>query len=152
MGTYENVTGRFYASLYLRADGKIQASIVSQNLASDDAISTIPCELNKSYDITMAYDGNSVKLYVNGQLSASTARTFSASSNNVLPLSLGYHPYSGFDGTATYKLNGNLSQVKIFDRTLSALEVQSMLCHDGIKNQNETSVDFGGVCGTVPRN
>ena len=69
------------------------------------------------HHVAGVYDGSSLKLYVDGQLDASTAA--SAGTLNVSgPLFLGRH-YAN----TQFSFAGNLDEAAVFERSLSAAEV-----------------------------
>ncbi len=75
-------------------------------------------QLQQWYHLVGIYDGTAVKLYVNGLEVASTPATFSIGQND-MPLSissrLGVNPFQG-----------QIDQVRLYDRALSAAEVEQL--------------------------
>jgi hypothetical protein len=69
------------------------------------------------YMLCWTYDGSTVRLYVNSQLDS----TFSRTGNIPTSTSTIFIGYSGF---SSEYFNGNVSQVQIYNRALSATEVQ----------------------------
>ena len=69
--------------------------------------------------VVATYDGNTIKLYINGQLDTSMADQFEIASND-LALALG----AEHDGYRSY--SGSMDSVSIYDRALSAQEVQAL--------------------------
>lgn len=81
---------------------------------------------NTWYHVAATYDGAAMRIYVNGVLDASVARTGSFTANT--PFFLGY----SFNNTRI--LNGNLENVRVWNRSLSATEIQSYRCTDVAAN------------------
>lgn len=69
--------------------------------------------------VVATYDGNTIKLYINGQLDSSKADQFEIATND---LALAFGAES--DGYRAY--SGSLDDVAIYDRALSAEEVQAL--------------------------
>ena len=69
---------------------------------------------NTNYDVTVTFSGTTAKLYVNGQLSGT--KTFTDASLN-MPLSI-------FTAGAQSNARGSIYSVKVYNRALSAAEVQ----------------------------
>ena len=73
------------------------------------------------YHVVGTYDGSAVKLYINGQLIGQNAASF-ALNYDTTPLFLGSSGQSYFDG----KLSGALDETAIYNRALTANEVQAI--------------------------
>ena len=82
--------------------------------ASTYTQSTITLSNNTWYLLTTTYNSGTVKYYVNGESAGSASYTFSPSSVNLL---IGKWP------TNNYYLNGQLANIKFYNRDLSAQEV-----------------------------
>lgn len=78
--------------------------------------------------VTGTYDGSEIRMYVDGQLETST--TYSAGyESNTAALQIGhyYYPYNdGHGGRNNVTLNGAIDDVRIYNRALSAAEVQEL--------------------------
>jgi hypothetical protein len=104
--------------------GEMFGLITSQNAPgklyfygnSADLAGTTTIQPNTWYHAAVTYDGTTVKLYLNGQLEASAARTL----NTVIDgngLTFGFRPDSNAHWT------GLIDEVEIFSRALSASEI-----------------------------
>lgn len=91
------------------------------NLSSATALSN-----NVWYHITAVYDGTNMKIYLNGGEDASTTQT-GAIVGTTLPIILGAH-----SGASPEYLNGSIDEVAIYNRSLSASEVEEHF-HRGLK-------------------
>jgi len=101
------------------------------------------------YHLALVYDWSIATLYVNGVI---------AWSKNILLKTIGsfgsFGKYSNWSPT----FDGAIKKARIYNRALSDSEIQVLSheweapsCHDGIKNQDETSIDLWGVCWNIPR-
>lgn len=72
---------------------------------------------NMWYNITSTYDGSFIRLYLNGVLDSSISQTGTVTSNPG-PLLIGKLSYGD------YYFNGNVSNTQVYNRALSAQEVQ----------------------------
>jgi prepilin-type N-terminal cleavage/methylation domain-containing protein len=92
------------------------------------ACSTLSTDLNNTWVlVTGVYDGSNVRLYINGSSIAVTsttgAMTYGAST---VPLCIGSEP-TGTSCTGTYwYLTGQIDDVRLYDRALSAAEVSDL--------------------------
>jgi hypothetical protein len=84
---------------------------------------------NVWYNLTMVYDGSTWKGYINSNLEFSVPKTGLITSNS--SLYIGYTPDVGEQAG----FNGNISQVSIYNRALTASEIQ--------QNYNATKSRFG---------
>lgn len=73
------------------------------------------------YYLAYTFDGFVSKIYINGKLDATMAKTTSFSPNN-LPLFLGRH----LDDANPYFFNGVMDEVRIYSRPLSQAEIQRL--------------------------
>ena len=73
------------------------------------------------YQVVATYTSGSRKLYINGTLVNSDAQTGTITTN-ANGMSIG--AYGGFNGSRGYYYNGNIASVKIYNRALSAAEIQ----------------------------
>ena len=97
-----------------------------------------PLELGRFYHVVGTYDGTAVRIFVDGQLEGSLA---SPGSRVVLstPLSLG-------NAGAFWPFDGAADEVKVYERALTAADVQSAFA-SGVSG---TCTDLAIVTGTVP--
>ena len=90
--------------------------------------------LNEWYHLAMTYDGQQLKLYVNGQLRNSLAVTGLLKVNN-RDLSI------GSDNNLQKWFNGSIDELKFFNQALDATEIQANYTHTG----NSPDQDGDGV-------
>ncbi len=84
-----------------------------------DSTSQYPTDGNTWMHLAATYDGATIKLYVNGNLQSSAAKSFSIATNN---LGLGIGAEDG--GFRPFK--GKLDEVQVYNRALSASEVRNL--------------------------
>ena len=84
------------------------------------------------YQVVATYTSGSRKLYINGTLVNSDAQTGTITTN-ANGMSIG--AYGGFNGSRGYYYNGNIASVKIYNRALTAAEIQ--------QNFNATKSRYG---------
>jgi hypothetical protein len=85
-------------------------------------------ETNRWYHVAGTYDGNTMKIYLDGILQGSED-VGSIQVGNSSPLYFGYDDVGGFP----YYLDGSLDEVAIYNRALTASEIQSDYQH-GLNN------------------
>jgi hypothetical protein len=103
-----------------------------------------PLEIGKWAHLVGTYDGQSVKVYLNGQLQGTGANTISgkvASSNN--PLRIGYG-----SGSVDY-FYGMVDETKLYNKALSATEVLSLYQSDLQKAEESSSVSDSSESSSV---
>jgi hypothetical protein len=74
--------------------------------------------LNQWHQLVGTYDGTTMSLYIDGQLAATTATNIQIG-QNTMPLSIG-------GNLGSYGFKGLIGDVKIYNRGLSAVEVQTL--------------------------
>ena len=75
--------------------------------------------------VTGTYDGSTIRMYVDGQMETSTPYTAGYESNTAaLQIGHYYYPYSGRHDVS---LNGAIDDVRIYNRALSAAEVEALV-------------------------
>lgn len=120
VGKSGEVTGASSASdvwdLYVAASNAVRFQVTN----TDTATSTTTMSIGKWYFITGTYDGANVKIYVNGVLESTNARTAAIPTNNY-PLLIGM-----YYNTAN-KFTGSMKNVAIWNRALSATEIQNIM-------------------------
>ena len=84
-----------------------------------DSTSSYPTNGSTWLHVAATYDGNTIRLYVNGQLQASKAATFSIHGNST---ALGI----GAQDDGKYSLRGRIDDVLVADRALSAAEISDL--------------------------
>ncbi len=95
------------------------------------------------YHVIATYDGQFVKIYLNGRLAASRPEPRAAASGLKDPL------YIGEPGIAETSL---IDQVKIFNRTLSAAEIAASYAADKPRGQYKVADGAGGIAASVSPN
>ena len=91
----------------------------------------IPIELNTYYNIVCVYDNGTMRNYINGvQEGTGSSQNISITTDNSRAIRIGQRPV---DGASAFP--GNISQVSIYNRALSATEVS--------QNFNATRSRFG---------
>ena len=86
--------------------------------ASSNLLASAPLPTNTWSHIAATFDGTTVRLYVNGSLSASQAQSGAPTPSND-PLTI------GSDGLLESFWNGAIDEVRIYNRALSATEIQT---------------------------
>jgi hypothetical protein len=97
----------------------------SNGAAWDYIVSNSVLQKNAWYHLSATWDGttgaNGYKIYINGQLDKQQAATQGTMLTNTLPLTFGnYGPLP----SGPYALNGSIDEARIWNRALSASEVQ----------------------------
>jgi hypothetical protein len=99
----------------LRADAtnKTISFVLLKN--SINSVSASNIQNNAWYNVISTYDGSQIKIYINGVLSGTTNYVGGALTNNS-PLYVG-------QPTAGFRVNGNIANTQIYDRSLTQSEV-----------------------------
>lgn len=107
----------------VETDGKLRFRFLEQ--ASSDGSATAPAALdtNRWYYVTATYDRSNIKLYVDGALVNTTAETEALIPNNN-QLSIGRAVRD--NDTDFGEWDGSLDEVRVYNRALSAAEIQSL--------------------------
>jgi len=101
-------------------EGRLIFDLYLSGSIAPNIIGVTQLQLNTWYYVSATYDGSFRRLYVNGNLDAQLATTGSITST-ISSLVLGdYLPGSG----STYVWNGRISTTQIYNRALSAQEIQ----------------------------
>lgn len=91
-----------------------------------------------------------MKLYFDGTLIGSNSSSTAQVTDNGSPVSIGCQIVWNQGYTS-----GNMELLRVYDRVLADSEIQSLYqevqvpapsCNDGVKNQDEISIDQGGIC------
>ncbi|MBR3133049.1 MAG: InlB B-repeat-containing protein [Clostridia bacterium] len=104
-----------------------------------------PVVANRCYTLTGTYDGNTVRLYVDGILYAETAYsgTISNPAENTVA-ALGANPV-GTNRTQGYYSSMNLYAARIYNRALSQAEIKQNMNADRIKPSIDSTTNHGSV-------
>lgn len=89
---------------------------------------SISLSTNTWYMLAWTYDGNAVRLYVNGVADSSFARTGTIDTSDSII-------YIGYSGYASERFNGKIARCQLYNRALSATEI--------LQNYNTTKGRFG---------
>ena len=121
--------------LYLDNDKIKLLLYIDGNSGYTTLASTSTIELHKLYTITCTYDGETIKLYINGVLE--TEYTISGNIKiSEVPIYLGANPQLG--NTGMEFSDSNIKKAVIFDRALSEDEIKQNFVNDiKIYNDNE---------------
>ena len=100
-----------------------------------DSVTTVASRVGKWTNVCGTWDGQTVRIYVNGVVENSTANTGGAWQTNLsgLPVGIGDDPTNG----GPY-MNGSVDDVRIYNRALSAAEVQQLYNLGTASHQNAT--------------
>ncbi|MEW5805435.1 MAG: LamG-like jellyroll fold domain-containing protein [Patescibacteria group bacterium] len=71
------------------------------------------------YYVIFTVDGSKLKLFINGQLDRSTLQTVTPAVNN-------YNVYIGSDSSNSYRFDGTIDEVRIYNRALSEAEIKAI--------------------------
>jgi hypothetical protein len=130
---FADATTNFPFQIVTNTSGTIQVLLSSGNdYVTDASIVTPTSVLNNTWRfVAVTYTANSsVKLYVDGALSASTTLSFAVSTSAYnWFLGRDAYPYSG--GEPGRFLNGILDEISYYTRELSLAEVQALMAQDG---------------------
>ena len=109
---------------------------------------------NKFYMLTVTYDqiNKTITYYLDWNFKWSNV----LSSLPLINVNTDMDIWRVYDNTRYH--SWYLDNFRIYNRILSASEIQDLYiqeaipsCYDGIQNQNETSIDLGGICGPISR-
>ena len=107
-------TGAAY--IEMQSNGTIQAGV---RVGSTQSVtSTTSLTAGNWSHISITIDSSSLKLYINGNLEGTTSFTFTSTASNSQNLVIGYEVRNN-----NHYWNGKMSDIKVFDRALSAAEV-----------------------------
>ena len=112
------------ACIELIDKGSLEFHVYIPNVGYVGVTSNEKLSVNQIYTITGTYDGQTIKLFVNGELKASTSATGTIGNpqdNTVM--SLGTNPYKDQPGADEFA-NINAYSIKIYEKALSTNEVQ----------------------------
>ena len=99
-----------------------------------------PLNVGQWYNVVGTYDGSTIKLYVNGAVSATSADTGGDACASGAPLLLGErgNGSSGYDAL----FNGRLDDVRVYDRALSTSEIEQLYNLGAGTHVNTSSVNL----------
>ncbi|MEO0705021.1 MAG: NF038122 family metalloprotease [Cyanobacteria bacterium J06649_5] len=132
-------------ALELGSDGKLIFDTNYGNLAGASGQGTFYSSsgltINQWHHVAVTYDGNNVQFYIDGQLDSSTAASITlGTSNEELVI--------GADLAGGSHFNGDLDDVRVYNRALSAEELAQLSAGEGgVSASSEGGSDFlyGGV-------
>jgi hypothetical protein len=93
-------------------------------------VSSFNLDINVFYTVVGTYDGNTLKLYINGKLESFRIST-GGQKDSDLPVYIGRNPIS--DTTTLGKANTICAYAKVFNRALTAKEIDDMYNSDKIR-------------------
>jgi len=96
------------------------------------------CAYNTWYHVVLTWAGTEMKFYVNGSLDS----TFTAASCNFQSSGNG-HKIGEYFYNGTYEWEGEIDQVRLFNKAISASEVTILYNEIGRRDGTPTNVDFG---------
>ena len=108
--------------LSLSSSGKVFVRFnqkTSDNALRVNSTTNYPSNGNTWMHVAATYDGATIKLYINGELNASSNQTFTIGTNSV-GLGLGAED----SGTAPFK--GQLDDARVYDHALTAAEIKTL--------------------------
>jgi hypothetical protein len=108
--------------LSLSSSGKVFVRFnqkTSDNALRVNSTTSYPSNGNTWMHVAATYDGSTIKLYINGELNASSNQTFTIATNSV-GLGLGAED----SGTAPFK--GQLDDARVYDHALTAAEIKTL--------------------------
>lgn len=92
----------------------------TNSLGTDDGIKTANVDLHKWYLVTATWDTTTKKIYLNNVLQDTVA-------SNIMPAEIDTHIMAiGKMGNHSYNFNGDISNVRIYDKALSQDEITKM--------------------------
>jgi hypothetical protein len=119
---YHTVVAKAYASAWWfglnNNDGRVQLWAGGAAVASTGAVL-----LNTWSHITAAWDGTNVYFYINGVLDSTISRVGTPVSNSAT-VKIGADFNLGTTGSLNYHFTGRIAQVSIYNRVLTATEIQ----------------------------
>lgn len=96
------------------------------------------CNYNTWYHVVYTWSGTELKFYVNGSLDS----TFTAVSCNFQSSGNG-HKIGEYHHNGNYEWEGEIDQVRIFNKAISASEVTTLYNEIGERNGTPANIDFG---------
>ena len=128
MPDYEPAVGYTLCTIDSKAFGILSYSLDGSSHYSGWASSNTSVIDGEWHLLTATYDESEIRMYIDGQLESSEAYSDGYQSNSA-PLKIGYryYPYyDGREGSHNWALNGAIDDVRIYNRALSANEVQAL--------------------------
>ncbi len=89
---------------------------------------------NQWHHVTATYDGNKMKIYRDGELVASTAKTGKIDTNNNAPVAIGNQPANA----GSRPFDGLIDDVRIYTVALNDSQIQSVIDVTPVQTDNET--------------
>jgi hypothetical protein len=121
-GDADYLTGDYFLRFSDAITGCTNPSTTNEQFYAPDVIAAKPIvQLDNWYDVVWTFDGTTAKIYVGCKLQSSAAATYSTFTN-------AYDLYIGKlnDPTFPYWLNGDLDEVRIYNRALNEQEVNAL--------------------------
>jgi hypothetical protein len=106
-------------ALTLASDGGVHLNFGNGNAWEDSGLNTSVLELNKWYNVTATRGSGIMKVFIDINLLANKSYNTSSGSNSSLLV-------FGAASNETRPFNGLIDDVRIYDRALSAEEVQAL--------------------------
>lgn len=139
---YATTTNDWPVALALDSSGSAVTFLItsgtSYSITTPDTgtvISASLSSLNTWYYVSANYNKSTVNLYINGLLVNSQSNTISLPNNTARVYTIGRQSFEYGGGIGNSQYNGNIAQVSIYNRALSADEV--------LQNYNATKGRFG---------
>jgi hypothetical protein len=150
-GSHVNLYYRSYGFYGPQNNGKI-SFFVSSNNTELAVSSTSNIELNQWTHVVGVFNGNSIKIYVNGNLESEQLLVGNINQNTE-PLQFGSQRYYAF---SDYWFNGLLDDIAIYNRVLTEEEIQNLYtgttpaaCLDLPANLQDGLVGYWPFCGNA---
>jgi hypothetical protein len=134
-----SVNQQSYQLSWRQVSGGLYGAICDGSGTYNEVLASFPSIANAWYNIVFTWNGSLVSMYTNGVLSAQTTQTIN---NQVLntDLTIGGYTYKGAGGSGE-PFNGKISNVKLYNRGLTAAEIQ--------QNYQAEQYRFEGPAGPV---
>ena len=120
MGTYPSGTiGQGAMYVELQSNGNVEAGVRNSSGSTSSVITTTPLTASQWHHIVVTSSGSELKLYINNASPITTSATVTTlDSANVGSLAIGYEQRNN-----TFYFDGDIDQVRIYDKALSSDEV-----------------------------
>lgn len=112
-----------YWSLIADGEGRIRFLLKADGWTKDMETSRNIVQSGEWYHVAATYDGQAMKIYVNGDLAASTAKSGSLNTSNSVRAAIGNQP----PGAGDRGFDGKIDEVYLINRALSADEVAELM-------------------------
>lgn len=122
----ESLLELFYFEGAKRFEAEIVVNGIRYEVFTDSV--TFPIDTAQWYHLMVTYDTNDFSMYVNGELKSTNSTPQGPIDSQPNQWGIGASPSSG-----AWSFNGNIDEVTLFNRALTVIEIQGMIC-----NQIET--------------